>query len=211
MFQDRIDAGRQLAEKLEKYRKERGIILAIPRGGVPVAWPVAEKLGWPLELLYTKKLGHPANREFAIGAVSLTDSFILPYAGVSHAYIKHETESIRTMLKVMQRKFSGSARLQSLEGKTLIVVDDGIATGNTLLSTINMLKKQHPARIVIAVPVAFRGAAAKLGKEVDDFISVTTPDDFYGVGGAYEDFHQVPDEEVLFYLDKVRGPLPQTS
>lgn len=204
MFTDRIDAGLELAKKLEKYAYMQGVILAVPRGGIPIGYVVAKKTGLPLDLLMTKKIGHPQNREYAIGAVSLTDSFLLPYKGVSLAYIKAETEQIRKRLKEMWLKFMGTAKPLPLKDKIVIIVDDGVATGNTLLSTINMIRKEGAARIVIAAPVASRSAAAKLAKVADEFISVLIPDEFYGVGEFYTDFHQVTDDEVLYYLNGLR-------
>jgi predicted phosphoribosyltransferase len=200
MFKNRIEAGISLAGKLEKYSTTGGVVLAIPRGGVPVGFAVAIRTGLPMDLLLTKKIGHPNNREFAIGAVSLTDSFLLPYDGIPSAYIKAETESIRKRLKEMQVKFMGDAEPLSLTNKTVIIVDDGAATGNTILSSINMIRKQEPERIVVAVPVASRSAAGKLSRIVDEFISVLIPDEFDGVGEFYEDFHPVTDEEVRHYL-----------
>jgi len=204
MFTDRIDAGFALAEKLKKYARMEGVILAVPRGGIPIGYVVAKRTGLPLDLLMTKKIGHPQNREYAIGAVSLTDSFLLPHIGVSLDYIKTETEQIRKRLKEMRLKFMGTAEPLPLKDKTVIVVDDGVATGNTLLSTINMIRKEGPAWIVIAVPVASRSAAEKLSSVADEFISVLIPDEFYGVGEFYTDFHQVTDDEVLYYLNELR-------
>ncbi|WP_431215126.1 hypothetical protein ACQ86N_10605 [Puia sp. P3] len=109
MFTDRIDAGFALAEKLKKYARMEGVILAVPRGGIPIGYVVAKRTGLSLDLLMTKKIGHPQNREYAIGAVSLTDSFLLPHIGVSSAYIKAETEQIRKRLKEMRLKFMGTA------------------------------------------------------------------------------------------------------
>jgi len=204
MFRDRVEAGLQLAEKLRKYQGDPGVILAVPRGGIPVAYAVAKELGFPLDVILSKKIGHPMNKEYAIGSVSLTDYFIIPHADVSQQYIENEIEKLRRKLKEMYHKFMGDKEPENLEGKTVIVIDDGIATGNTLLGTVNILKKSKPGKIIIAVPVASLHAIQKLRKEVDDVISVMIPEHFYGVGAFYEDFEQVSDEEVMFYLDKLR-------
>jgi len=204
MFRDRVEAGLQLAEKLRKYQGDPGVILAVPRGGIPVAYAVAKELGFPLDVILSKKIGHPMNKEYAIGSVSLTDYFIIPHADVSQQYIENEIEKLRRKLKEMYHKFMGDKEPENLEGKTVIVIDDGIATGNTLLGTVNILKKSKPGKIIIAVPVASLHAIQKLRKEVDDVISVMIPEHFYGVGAFYEDFEQVSDEEVIFYLDKLR-------
>ncbi|HTR31541.1 MAG TPA: phosphoribosyltransferase family protein [Puia sp.] len=203
MFTDRIEAGTLLAQKLKKYRNQPGVILAVPRGGVPVAYAVAKELGLPLDLILTKKIGHPVNREYAIGAVSLTDSFVVPHGGVSQSYIDREIKTTRERLKEMYRKFMGDREPESFAGKTVIVIDDGIATGNTLLGTINMLRKSKPAKIVIAVPVASDSAVQKLSEVADELVVVLIPEEFYGVGAFYENFDQVTDEEVIYYLDKL--------
>jgi putative phosphoribosyl transferase len=203
IFSDRIEAGKLLAEKLKKYKNDPGVILAVPRGGVPVAYDIARELGFPIEVILIKKIGHPANKEYAIGAASLTDYFILPHTGVTEEYIQQELKRLRRRLKEMYTTFMGDKEPEKLEGKTVIIVDDGIATGNTLLGTINVLRKSKPSKIIIAVPVASKSAYEKLSEEVDEVVALMVPDTFYGVGAFYEDFQQVSDEEVLFYLGKL--------
>ena len=204
MFKDRIEAGLLLAAKLKKYRNDPAVVLAVPRGGVPVAYAVAKELGFPIEVILTKKVGHPLNKEYAIGAASLTDYFIIPHEYVSEEYIQQELKDIRTRLREMYRKFMGDKEPERLEGKTVIVIDDGIATGNTLLATVHVLQKSKPGKIVIGVPVASLSAVRKLRKEVDELVAVTIPREFYCVGSFYEDFSEVSDEEVIFYLNKLR-------
>ncbi len=211
MFRDRIEAGLLLATKLKKYQGDPGVILAVPRGGVPVAYAVAKELGFPLEVILTKKIGHPLNKEYAIGAVSLTGEFIIPHPEASQEYIDDEIERIRKKLREMYHKFMGDKEPENLQDKTVIVIDDGIATGNTLLATINMLKKNKPRKIVIAVPVASLHAIQKLIKEVDDVISLLIPKHFYGVGAFYEDFEQVSDDEVIYYLEKLRREMKKAG
>ena len=204
MFRDRIEAGLLLAYKLRKFKDDEGIVLAVPRGAVPVAYVVARELGFPLEIILTKKIGHPMNREYAIGAASLTDHFIMPHDDVPDEYIEQELQRIRTKLKSMYKEFMGDREPESLKGKTVIVVDDGIATGNTLMATINIIRRSNPAKIVVGTPVASRNAVIRLSREVDEVIAVLVPDVFYGVGAFYENFEQVDDEEVMFYLEKMR-------
>lgn len=204
MFRDRVQAGLLLASKLRKYKNDPGIVLAVPRGGVPVAYAVAKELGFPIEVILTKKIGHPFNKEYAIGAASLTDYFVLPHENVSEAYIQKEIALIRRRLKEMYKIFMGDREPEKLEGKTVIVIDDGIATGNTLMGTINILRKSKPGKIIIAVPVASKSAVKKLSKEVDEVIALLIPEEFHGVGSFYLDFEQVTDEEVILYLDKLR-------
>jgi len=204
MFHDRIEAGILLAAKLKKYKNDPGIVLAVPRGGVPVAYVVARELGFPIEVILTKKIGHPMHKEYAIGAASLTDYFVIPHENVTEEYIEQELLRIRSRLKEMYKSFMGDKEPENLEGKTVIVIDDGIATGNTILATINMLRKSNPGKIVIGVPVASQSAVQKLAKVVDEVVAVLIPEEFYGVGAFYEEFEQVSDEEVMFYLDKLR-------
>lgn len=210
MFKDRIQAGKLLAFKLQKYKNDPGLVLAVPRGGVPVAYQVARELGFPLDVVLTKKIGHPNHKEYAIGAASLTDYFVIPHRDVPPEYIEQELISIRARLKEMYRKFMGDHEPETLDGKTVIVIDDGVATGNTLLGTISVIKKGKPAKIVIAVPVASKDAMRKLQQEANDVVALLVPEEFYGVGAFYENFSQVSDEEVLFYLEKL-GRLKKTG
>jgi predicted phosphoribosyltransferase len=203
-FINRIEAGKQLAGRLKKYKNDPVILLAIPRGGVPVAYAVAKETGLPLELILTKKIGHPGNKEYAIGAASLTDYFIIPHENVSQDYIKKEVERIRRRLKEMYVNFKSTLDFGSLYGKTVIIIDDGVATGNTLLATVKLIRKSNPAKIVIAVPVASESAVQKLAEEADEVITLFVPAVFYGVGAFYDNFEQVSDEEVLFYLNQLK-------
>ena len=193
-----------LASKLRKYQNQPGVILAVPRGGVPVAYEVAKELNLPLEVILVKKLGHPHNKEYAIGAVGLNDSFIVPHEDVTQFYINAQIQKVRSRLQEMKKKFMGDKEPEDLQGKTLIVVDDGIATGNTLFATVRILKKARPGKIIVAAPVVSKSAAELLSDEVDELITVLIPETFYGVGAFYEDFTQVSDEEVIEYLDKLR-------
>lgn len=204
MFKDRIQAGMELAAKLEKYKDDPGIILAVPRGGIPIAYSVAKELNFPVALILTKKIGHPANKEYAIGAASLSDYFVIPHENVSEEYIEEEVERIRSGLKEMYNKFMDETGPESFKGKTVIVTDDGIATGNTLLATIQVLRKSNPGKIIIAAPVASKSAVKKLSKEVDKVVAVLIPTQFTGVGAFYENFKQVTNEEVMFFMNKIR-------
>lgn len=143
-------------------------------------------------------------KEYAIGAASLTDYFVVPHSDVTMEYIQKEVSVIRARLKEMYQKFMGDKAPEKLEGKTVIVVDDGMATGNTLLGTIKILRQSSPRKIIVAVPVASEDAVNRLSAEVDEVITVSIPPTFYGVGAFYENFNQVSDEEVVFYLDKLR-------
>jgi predicted phosphoribosyltransferase len=203
MFKDRLEAGKLLAKKLKSYKKGPGVVLAVPRGGVPVAYEIAKELDLPLQLIFTKKIGHPENKEYAIGAASMNDHFIVPHIGVSDSYIKAELKRIRKNIKKMQNRLD-TGKKEDLKNKTVILVDDGIATGHTLLATIKVLQKARPKEIVVAAPVSTKDAYNKLASEADKIIVILIPKKFRGVGGYYYDFSQVTEEEVQFFLDRLR-------
>jgi predicted phosphoribosyltransferase len=201
IFQDRIDAGLALAQHLQHYKNEDALTLAVPRGGVPVALPVAKILQLPLEIILSKKIGHPMHKEFAIGAVSLTGQVISPNSFASDEYIQQETRQIREQLKAMYTRFMGNKKPTPVTGKIVIIIDDGVATGHTLLSTIEMIRKENPKKVVLAVPVASKQAAQKLSEVADEFVCVWIPSNFRSVGEFYSDFTQVTDEDVIAMLD----------
>ena len=211
MFRNREEAGVLLAGKLNKVFSDKGLVLAVPRGGIPVAYMVARELGFPLDIVLTKKIGHPNNKEYAIGAASLNDYFVIPHEGVSEYYIQEEIKKIRNRLREMRYLFTGDNKQETIENKTVIVIDDGVATGNTLLGTIHLLRKGRPAKIIVAVPVASASAVYKLSAEADEVIAYIIPKDFQGVGAYYEDFHQVSDEEVVYFLDKFKSEMKRIA
>ncbi|WP_242157574.1 phosphoribosyltransferase [Aestuariivivens sediminis] len=205
MYKDRIEAGRILAEKLENYSNTDAVILAIPRGGVPIGYEISEKLHLPLEIVLSKKIGHPLHKEYAIGAVTLKSSVLSDAAAdISPLYIKEEIEHIRGLLKRRHQDYYDYRKPLELKGKILIVVDDGIATGNTMLSIIKMLHDEKPDRIVVAIPVAPYDSIKKLKASpyVNDVICPLVPDYFRAVGQFYADFEQVDDLEVKQLLNK---------
>jgi predicted phosphoribosyltransferase len=206
-----MEAGSILAGRLKKFYDKNGLVLAVPRGGIPIAYQVAKELGFPLDIILTKKIGHPFNKEYAIGAVSLTDHFIVPHEQVSEKYIKEEIKKIRKRLLEMQFLFMGDSKPEPIRGKTVVIVDDGIATGNTLLSTVQMLRKSEPGKIIVAAPVASESAVEKLSAVADEVVVVLIPTEFFGVGAFYEDFHQVSDEEVMYYLDRFKKEIKRTG
>jgi predicted phosphoribosyltransferase len=204
MFKDRIEAGYALADRLKAYKNAQGVVLAVPKGAVPIGYIIANELRLPLELVLAKKIGHPTNKEYAIGAVSLWGSYIVPHENVSTSYIESETQRIRRQLEERQKKYMSGRPPLEIENKTVIIVDDGIATGNTLLATVKTIKKSHPAEIIIAVPVSSESGYQLLSKEVDKIFSILIPKYFAGVGAFYHDFGDVSEEEVKYYLDKSR-------
>jgi predicted phosphoribosyltransferase len=202
IFRNRKEAGSILAGKLIKYVKANTVILAIPRGGVPVAYEIAQSYGIPLELILIKKIGHPANKEYAIGAASLSHYFIKDHESIDPEYIMEELERIRHKMKALYSKFKGNQQPVQLKDKIVIIVDDGIATGNTMIATIQVVKESKPEKIIVATPVASSTAVKGLKEIADDVIAVYIPPEFYGVGAFYQDFEQVADEEVVDLINK---------
>ena len=201
MFQNRYDAACRLAACLLNYRGEDGIVLAIPRGGVPIGEVVARELGFPLEVALAKKIGHPANREYAIGVVTLAGAFVNENAAeVSEEYIREETARLQVRLRESLRLFMAGRPLTSLKGKTVVVVDDGIATGHTMLGAVEAIRASNPGKHIVAVPVASPHAAQLLQPSVDEFIYLSLSSDFRAVGRYYVEFEQVSDDEVIRLL-----------
>jgi putative phosphoribosyl transferase len=197
---NREEAAIMLADKLEKYKGQDGVVLAIPRGGAPVAAPIAKKLGMPLEVTLSKKIGHPSNSEFAIGAVSMKGIAVDKRADVPDEYIKQEVQRVRENLKEKYKIFMGNRQHVPLKDKVVIIVDDGIATGKTLQATVELVKTEHPKKIVIAVPVAPYEAIEHFKSMVDEVICLLVPPYFQAVGQFYEVFGQTTDEEVIELL-----------
>jgi putative phosphoribosyl transferase len=206
IFKDRIEAAILLAEKLENYKDKNTIILAIPRGGVPLGYTIAKQLHLPLEVVLSKKIGHPLHKEFAIGAVTLKSRVLSDAAlKVSSDYIEEETKKIRALLTKRYKDYYGKKEPLKLKDKTLIIVDDGIATGNTIISTIEMLHDEQPKKIIVAIPVSSQSALQKLENTtfIDDVICLYAPANFRAVGEFYENFDQVDDAEVKKLLNEV--------
>lgn len=202
-FKDRTDAAMQLIPLLEKYKNDKSVVLAVPRGGVPIAYHIARHYNFPMELLMIKKIGHPRNPEFAIGAVTPEDYIVDEKQDISKSFIDEQVNAIRKNLQDRYKRFMGDHVPIDFKNKTLIIVDDGIATGNTILSSIKMLKKRGPAKIIIAVPVAPPATAQRLRWEVDDFVCPYLPEDFFGVGYHYLDFSEVTDDDVIRLLKEI--------
>lgn len=201
-FTDRTEAAKQLLPLVKKYSETNTVVLAIPRGGVPIGCILAKFLEAPLDLLMTKKIGAPFNPEYAIGAVGMESELIEETEGIPEEYIQQETATIREQLKTRYYHFWGDRKPLSLLNKTVIITDDGIATGRTLLAALPMLQKQKPKAIIIAVPVCSREAQRRLTPLVTELISCYYPDPFIGVGRFYTNFGQVEDEEVKMLLQE---------
>lgn len=206
MLKDRIEAGLLLSEKLKKYQNSNSVVLAVPRGGVPVASIIAKSLHLPLDIVLSKKIGHPYNKEFAIGAVSMDSMIVDEHPDVPKEYIEKEIVKLRKLMQEKYEIYMGNRKPLDIEGKNIIVVDDGIATGNTLLVSINMLRKRNPAKIIVAVPVIPYDTVSVFEKNTDEFVYLIASKYFRGVGGFYEDFNQVEDDEVIKLLS-VTSPI----
>jgi predicted phosphoribosyltransferase len=205
-FADRRQAGQVLAQKLGRYRDDRDIVvLGLPRGGVPVAYEVAQALDAPLDVFVVRKLGMPGHEEFAMGAIAtggvmvmnpdLRD-FHVPEAALEAVVARERAELARR-----ERLYRGDRPPIALEGKTVILVDDGLATGSTMLAAATAVKGANPKAVVVAVPVAAPETCQALRSHVDDIVCATTPEPFRAVGLWYRDFAQVDDAEVHALLD----------
>lgn len=200
ILKDRTEAGFLLSEKLKKYQDTNSVILAIPRGGVPVGFVISKILHLPLDIVLAKKIGHPSNKEFAIGAVSMDSMILDEHSDIPKKYIDNEIIRLRQQLDEKYGRYMGDRKPLAIENKNVILVDDGIATGNTLLSCITMLRKKNPSKIIVAVPVLPFDTVPLFEKNADEFIYLTASKYFRGVGSFYEEFNQVEDEEVIQML-----------
>ena len=203
MFTDRTDAGTQLAKQLLKFKNQDVIVLAIPRGGLPLGAIVAKTLNAPLDVALSKKIGHPYNKEYAIGAVGIDTLILTDAMGVTKGYIEEETAAIREKLKERYRDYYKNRSPQNLKDKEVILVDDGIATGNTILITAEIAHRQGAKKIIIAVPVAPTSTVEKLKNSayIDEVVCLDTPYDFKAVGQFYSKFPQVSDREAIALLE----------
>ncbi|MGB9792126.1 MAG: phosphoribosyltransferase [Thermacetogeniaceae bacterium] len=202
LFQDRKSAGRLLAERLLKYRGEDVLVLGVPRGGVIVAAEVAKALGAPLDVIISRKIGAPFNPELALGAVApdgtvLYDERLLNVFGLRKEDLQGEVERQLEEIARRQRLYRGGREPLRYEGRTVIVVDDGIARGFTLRAALRSIRDQRPKKLVLAVPVAPPETVDKLSCEADEVICLETPREFYAVGQFYCDFRQTSDQEVI--------------
>jgi putative phosphoribosyl transferase len=209
-FADRRDAGRQLAKRLRHLAgREDVVVLALPRGGVPVAFEVARALGAPLYAFLVRKLGAPGNPELALGALAadgttVVDRGLMAEMEVSEAYLAEEIARQRSELARRAGRLAPWLALPPLAGRTVVLVDDGVATGATVQAALSALGAHRPARRVLAVPVGQQGVLERLGRLADEVVAVANPELVFGVGGWYADFQQVGDEEVARLLDEAR-------
>ena len=210
-FVDRVEAGRLLGQRLVALRLVDAVVLALPRGGVPVALEVARALHAPLDLLMVRKIGAPGQRELAVAAVVdgehpqiVIEEETLRLSGADRAYV--DAEAAHALKEIERRRalyLRGRVPVP-LAGKSVVLVDDGIATGTTMRAALKALQRCNVARLVLAVPVAPADTVAQLRAEVDDLVCLSQPAFFHAVGLHYRDFHQIEDDEVIALLDAAR-------
>lgn len=211
-FSDRAEAGRKLAARLLKYKGDGPVVLALPRGGVAVAAAVAAALAVPLDLLLVRKLGAPIQPELAMGAIvdapepiTVRNEDVIALCEVSDADFEMVRERELAELGRRRALYLGDRPRPDLAGRTVIVVDDGIATGATMLAALRALRAQGPRKIVLATPVAPRDTLAALKSEADDIVCLLQPALFFVIGAHYADFRQLTDEDVMSALARSRG------
>jgi len=213
-FADRAQAGRLLAQRLAAARYDGPVVvLALPRGGVPIGAEVARTLGAPLDLLLVRKIGAPWQAELAVAAVvdgtppqTVVDESTCALTGVSPGYIESQVAPALREIERRRQAYLSGRRPVDVAGATVIVVDDGIATGTTMRAALKALRLRHPRRLVLAVPVAPADTLAVLGAEVDEIVCLEQPFPFHAIGAHYVDFHQVSDDEVIAALDAAKPP-----
>ncbi|HEV7591217.1 MAG TPA: phosphoribosyltransferase [Longimicrobium sp.] len=209
-FRDRIHAGRRLAAELAPYATRPNLlVLALPRGGVPVGFEVAEALGAPLDVFLVRKLGVPGHEEYAMGAIAsggirVLNPEVVAMLRIPASAIEAVAEREQRELERRERAYRGDRPEPEISGRTVILVDDGLATGSSMRAAVAALRTRHPERLVVAVPVAAPETCDSLRGEVDDMVCAVTPEPFYAVGLWYQDFSQTTDEEVHELLERVR-------
>lgn len=210
IFRDRTEAGKALAARLQDLHLIQPVVLALPRGGVPVGYEVAKALGAPLDVILVRKIGAPGHEEFGIGAVvdgaapqTVIDEATARMAGASPDYIQRKVAEELALIERRRAAYRTGPPV-ALEGRTAILVDDGIATGNTVMVALQALAGAAPERIVLAVPVGPRDTLNRLSALCDDIICLSVPEPFYAVGAHYRDFGQTSDDEVIQLLALAR-------
>jgi putative phosphoribosyl transferase len=217
IFRNRIEAGQLLAEKLTRYANQPNVIvLGLPRGGVPVAFEVAKALRVPLDVFVVRKLGTPGRRELAMGAIAtggvrVLNEEVVGGLGIPMDVIDAVTAEEKQELKRRELAYRGSYSEPEVRGKTVILIDDGIATGSTMRAAVRALNAQHPARSIVAVPTAAGSPYRELRSEVDELVALMTPERFYGVSEWYQDFSQTSDADVTDLLERARSWTASTN
>jgi predicted phosphoribosyltransferase len=213
-FEDRRDAGRQLAAALLRFKKADPVILALPRGGVPVAFEVARALDAPLDVLLVRKIGAPGHEELALGAVvdglhpqTVLNEEIVELAAPPARYIEHVKARQLAEIERRRRLYRGDEAPIEVADRTAIVIDDGIATGATVKAALQGVRRNGPRRVVLAVPLAPEDSLHDLAGACDEIVCLSSPSPFFAVGTHYQDFSQTTDEEVIALLSQARQPV----
>jgi putative phosphoribosyl transferase len=210
LFMDRADAARQLARQLRAFANTPNlIILGLPRGGVPIAEEVARALGGRLDVFLVRKLGVPSQPELAMGAIAsggvrILNPDVLPLVGITREELEVVARREEAELARREQLYRGHRPLLPLAGATVVLVDDGVATGSTMLAAVRAVRSRQPARLVVAAPVMSQSAYDLLAREADLCVAVAVLEQFYGVGAWYRDFQQLSDAEVIAALDRAR-------
>ncbi|MEM4281891.1 MAG: phosphoribosyltransferase [Candidatus Caldarchaeum sp.] len=209
LFHDRVDAGRRLAKQLRKKIQGDCVVLAIPRGGVVVGYEVAKELNCPLDIVISRKVGAPGQPELAVGAVAedgtvFVDEEIANIVGVSKEYVQRKALEEDREVRRRAEAYRGGRAMPELRGKTVILVDDGLATGLTMKAAVHMARNSGAEKVIVAVPVSPPETLEKLKKLADDIVCLETPIEFYAIGQFYESFEQLSDEEVKEILRRSR-------
>ncbi|MBI3981125.1 phosphoribosyltransferase [Candidatus Microgenomates bacterium] len=212
MFQDRTDAGKKLAATLKSYENSKAIVLALPRGGVVVGYEVSKELNLPLDVLVVRKIGAPFNSEYAIGALSEKDTLVMGvHSGVEYSRdeVKEIIDQEKTEMKRRIRVYRAGRSLPKVGNKTVILVDDGLATGLTAQAAIASIRKLKAKQVVFAAPVCARDCLSTILPKIDNINCLLTPDYFTSIGSYYKDFSQVSDKEVIELLAKSKNRTKQ--
>lgn len=209
IFLDRKDAGKKLSDKLEKFKNEDVVVLIVPRGGLEVAYDTVKKCNYKWDLIIPRKIGAPHNKEVAIGAVSVDGSYFISdyYVGmldISQQYIQKEVSEQIGEVRRRMRVYREKDTFPEVKDKTVIIIDDGIATGFTILAAIKSVKNQGARKIILAIPVGPKETIEEFKDLVDETICLYVPDDFYAVGAYYMNFQQVTDEEVSKIMSELK-------
>jgi predicted phosphoribosyltransferase len=209
VFQNRIDAGRRLGEALRALAKDEPLVVGLARGGVVVASEVARALDAPLDVMVARKIGAPGNPEFAIGAVApdllYLDPVLVATARADERYIARTVEQEKNVMVLRERLYRGHAPAHAIRGRTIILVDDGLATGMTAAAAVKSLQASGAARVILAVPVGAHRAVTSLARLADEVVCLEEPADFRAVGQFYGDFGETTDQEVTRYLARAAG------
>lgn len=218
IFADRTEAGRKLAARLQKYKDQNPVILGVPRGGVPVAYEVAKALYAPLDVIIVRKLGAPGQSELGMGAVvdgdhpeTILNREVMSALRVSRDYLEREINNQLKEIHRRNRVYRGGRPRIELKNRTVIMVDDGVATGGLIRAALRGIRQQAPKRVVLAVPVGPADTIESLRDEVDEVVCLSTPPMFFGIGEFYSDFHQLTDAEVIRLLEQARPDRPSAE